>query len=300
MVLTTIKMSCHHLPFVVGPIQMPEHITSPQLVGGPADDLEGLRANNPDFSWQMNTILSQAAANMYAQQRLFELKEKIEEIAAASVIMQPSHRRTLAPAPPQADSHRTEALLAACLSAMPAHKSWPNSMGNISPQAPTWHSPPPSTFLATLPRLPALTALLACAEGPPIQATAANTPDVAVRARKKYRTRFSLDEEEALINFWFKFRFKYSVKSKILWRMAERSGVTDRDAISVQKHFDHILKYGRMRDLFRTFRRKGRLTDAIDSIDVDKDFNVLPLHGDARTSASFSESESEEGDGHNA
>ena len=93
------------------------------------------------------------------------------------------------------------------------------------------------------------------------------------------------------MSFWFKHRFKYSVKSKILWRLAERSGVTDRDAISVQKHFDHNLKHGRMRELFRTFRRKGHLQDVIDSIDVDKDFTMLPLAGDARST-----SEGEEGD----
>jgi hypothetical protein len=109
--------------------------------------------------------------------------------------------------------------------------------------------------------------------------------------KKKYRDRFSLEEEEALVSFWFKHRFKYSVKSKILWRLAERSGVTERDAISVQKHFDHNLKHGRMRELFRSFRRKGRLADIIDSIDVDKDFDTLPIAGgDTRLS-----SEGEEG-----
>jgi len=80
--------------------------------------------------------------------------------------------------------------------------------------------------------------------------------------------------------------------------MAERNGICDRDAISVQKHFDHILKHGRMRDLFRVFRCKGRLTDVIDSIDIENDFNVLPLTSqDVRTSESVSESDSEEVNG---
>ena len=123
-------------------------------------------------------------------------------------------------------------------------------------------------------------------------ASIGKSPGLAVHSRKKYRSRFSLEEEAALVAFWYTHRFKYSVKSKILWRLAERSGVTKRDAISVQKHFDHNLKHGRMRELFRSFRRKGRLADIIDSIDVDKDFDMLPIAGCSDTR---SPSEGEEG-----
>jgi hypothetical protein len=106
--------------------------------------------------------------------------------------------------------------------------------------------------------------------------------DIGVR-KKKYRDRFSLEEEEALVSFWFKHRFKYSVKSKVLWRLAQRNGVTHRDPISVQKHFDYILSNGLVQVLFGTFRRKGLLLDIIDSIDVKKDFDVLPSPSHERT-----------------
>jgi len=116
--------------------------------------------------------------------------------------------------------------------------------------------------------------------------------DLGVR-KKKYRDRFSLEEEEALVSFWFKHRFKYSVKSKVLWRLAQRNGVTHRDAISVQKHFDYILSNGLVQVLFGTFRRKGLLLDIIDSIDVKKDFDVLPLPSHERNGSESSHDSSD-------
>ena len=41
------------------------------------------------------------------------------------------------------------------------------------------------------------------------------------RSRKKYRSRFELEEEAALIRFWFEKRFAYSIRSKVLWRLAQ-------------------------------------------------------------------------------
>ena len=150
---------------------------------------------------------------------------------------------------------------------------------HVSPLTSSPLVPGDSNF-RTLPRLPALSStVLPSGSGAvrqPVPSSFVAPPAHAVRARKKYRDRFSLEEEEALLSFWFKNRFKFSVKSKILWRLAERNGVTQRDPISVQKHFDHMLKHGRMRELFRTFRRKGRLGDIIDSIDVERDFCALP------------------------
>ena len=40
------------------------------------------------------------------------------------------------------------------------------------------------------------------------------------RARKKYRSRFELEEEAVLLRFWFEKRFDYSIRSKVLWRLA--------------------------------------------------------------------------------
>ena len=42
------------------------------------------------------------------------------------------------------------------------------------------------------------------------------------RSRKKYRSRFELEEEAALIRFWFEKRFAYSIRSKVLWRLAQK------------------------------------------------------------------------------
>ena len=92
------------------------------------------------------------------------------------------------------------------------------------------------------------------------------------RSRKKYRDRFNIDEEEVLIKFWFDNRFKYSLKSRSLWRLAVRKGITDRDAVAVQKHFHHILKNGRLPDLVSNLRCEGRLSSIIDSIDLNHDF----------------------------
>lgn len=92
------------------------------------------------------------------------------------------------------------------------------------------------------------------------------------RSRKKYRDRFNIDEEEALIKFWFDNRFKYSLKSRSLWRLAVRKGITERDAVAVQKHFHHILKNGRLPDLMSNLRCEGRLSSIIDSIDLNHDY----------------------------
>jgi len=247
----------------------------------------------------MQRILSQAAANLRAQARLRALQQDIGATSAASVHAQPAHRPALALVATMPTGHITESMLAACISEVPLHSvtTWSPFTESSSLRPLTMPSSPTLPPSSILPRLPPLNALLARSESQDesLPATATQTPDTTVRARKtKYRTRFSLAEEEALIKFWFKFRFKYSIKSKIFWRMAERNGICDRDAISVQKHFDHILKHGRMRDLFRVFRCKGRLTDVIDSIDIENDFNVLPLTSqDVRTSESVSESDSE-------
>ena len=57
-------------------------------------------------------------------------------------------------------------------------------------------------------------------------------------------------------------------------------GVTQRDAIAVQKHFDHLVKHDRIGELFRSFRRRGFLTDIIDSINICTDFGprLLPVY----------------------
>ena len=54
-------------------------------------------------------------------------------------------------------------------------------------------------------------------------------------------------------------------------------GVTQRDAIAVQKHFDHLVKHDRIGELFSSFRRRGFLTDIIDSINTSTDFGPSPL-----------------------
>jgi len=222
------------------------------------------------------------AVSVYAQ-RLMDLQRSLDAVAAASALVHSAHRPAIAPA--TADSSgQTQALLSACLSAMPAHAP-------AYQRVPVLHASR-SLGQSILPMLPALSNVLPPQQACPQPAAGiGKSTGLAVQSRKKYRSRFSLEEEAALVAFWYSHRFKYSVKSKILWRLAERSGVTERDAISVQKHFDHNLKHGRMRELFRSFRRKGRLADIIDSIDVDKDFDMLPIAGgDTRSS-----SEGEEG-----
>ena len=54
-------------------------------------------------------------------------------------------------------------------------------------------------------------------------------------------------------------------------------GVTQRDAKAVQKHFEHLIMHNRMHVLFRAFRRRGFLTDIIDSINIRTDFGPRPL-----------------------
>ena len=54
-------------------------------------------------------------------------------------------------------------------------------------------------------------------------------------------------------------------------------GVTQRDAIAVQKHFDHLVKHDRIGELFSSFRRRDFLTDIIDSINTCTDFGPRPL-----------------------
>lgn len=224
-----------------------------------------------------------AAVSVYAQ-RLMDLQRSLDAmVAVASALVHSPHRPAMVPAT-AGSSGQTQALLSACLSAMYARAP-------ASQRVPVLHASR-SLVPSILPMLPALSTVLPPQQACPQPAASSDkSPGLAVHSRKKYRNRFSLDEEAALVAFWYTHRFKYSVKSKILWRLAERSGVTERDAISVQKHFDHNLKHGRMRELFRSFRRKGRLADIIDSIDVDKDFDTLPIAGgDTRSS-----SEGEEG-----
>jgi hypothetical protein len=254
----------------------------------PMTDFEGRRAtgspSSDGYTTQMSCMLNAAATNLYLQ-RFLALQESVEAMAIAQMLTHShaAHRPALMPSQggPSGFSNKTESLLAACLATMPSPKTPYDAVGALTS---TYSSSTPSpaassvTSPSMLPRLPALSALLtACTSSSAMPA--GKGPDLAVRARKKYRNRFSLEEEEALVAFWFTHRSKYSVKSKILWRIAERNGVTERDAVSVQKHFDHILKHGRMRDLFRTFRRKGRLNGIIDLIDVEKDFS--PPSGDA-------------------
>ena len=52
-------------------------------------------------------------------------------------------------------------------------------------------------------------------------------------------------------------------------------GVTH--AKAVQKHFEHMVMHSRMHVLFRAFRRRGFLTDIIDSINTCTDFGPRPL-----------------------
>jgi hypothetical protein len=123
-----------------------------------------------------------------------------------------------------------------------------------------------------------------------------------MRARnKKYRNRFNVEEEAALVSFWYEHRLKYSPKSKILWQLAVRTGVTNRDPVSVQKHFEYNITHGRMHQLFRNFRSKGYLQHVIDSIDVDQDFSMFPLPDplSGSTGDSSSMSPSEQGSGAN-
>ena len=63
----------------------------------------------------------------------------------------------------------------------------------------------------------------------------------------------------------------------VLIRRACVQGVTQRDAKAVQKHFEHLIMHNRMHVLFRAFRRRGFLTDIIDSIDICTDFGPRPL-----------------------
>jgi hypothetical protein len=170
----------------------------------------------------------------------------------------------------------SRAILAAYLASMPSKNCSPHAecigLQQNATRLPAASPSPDGYSPGMLPRLPALSTLLSSGPAATQCDAPAHSALGAVRTRKKYRDRFSLEEEEALIAFWFKHRFKYSVKSKILWRLAERNGITRRDPISVQKHMDHMLKHGRMRELFRAFRRKGRLGDIIDIIDVERDF----------------------------
>ena len=63
----------------------------------------------------------------------------------------------------------------------------------------------------------------------------------------------------------------------VLIRRAGVQGVTQRDAKAVQKHFEHLIMHNRMHVLFRAFRRRGFLTDIIDSINICTDFGPRPL-----------------------
>ena len=65
----------------------------------------------------------------------------------------------------------------------------------------------------------------------------------------------------------------------VLIRRACVQGVTQRDAKAVQKHFEHLIMHNRMHVLFRAFRRRGFLTDIIDSINICTDFGPRPLPG---------------------
>ena len=290
-VLSCARDSMGHV--MLPPMQLPAH-------AGTAWDTAGasLHACGAAGSPENVTV---AAASLYVQ-RLIDLQKSLDAVAAASALVYPAHRPAVAPDPAEPSTAHTDAFLAACLSAMPSHAA-PQTM-HRAPAASLQHSSQSHGMGSRgMPVLPALSSVLqpgpvivpqpVC---PPPASGMGKAPGLAVRPRKKYRSRFSLEEEAALVAFWYAHRFKYSVKSKILWRLAERSGVTERDAISVQKHFDHNLKHGRMRELFRTFRRKGRLTDIIDSIDVDKDFDMLPLAGgDTRSSSDGEEGQAEAG-----
>ena len=282
------------------------------------------------YNAPMNHIVSTAVANLYAQR--LHTYDNVVAMKANALLLRLSHRPALAPMQPN-DSHAGLApILAACLNTMPTHSvSAPGfSTYGLQPAAPGFGlkphafslgmSTPPNyvpssseyTTCSPLQQLPSLSqslqnflkpltlsAMLSASASAPTSLSEENSGkrrDVGVR-KKKYRDRFSLEEEEALVRFWFKHRFKYSVKSKILWRLAQRNGVTDRDAISVQKHFDYILTYGRMDALFTTFRRKGRLLDIIDSIDVKKDFDVPPLPSHERCSSERAESTDDSSDG---
>ena len=55
-------------------------------------------------------------------------------------------------------------------------------------------------------------------------------------------------------------------------RRACVQGVTQRDAKAVQKHFEHKVTHNRMHILFQAFRKRGFLTDIIDSTDICTDF----------------------------
>ena len=50
------------------------------------------------------------------------------------------------------------------------------------------------------------------------------SPSGKVRKRRAtiYQTRFELEEEAALVRFWFENRFDYSIKSRCLWRLAQK------------------------------------------------------------------------------
>jgi hypothetical protein len=274
----------------------------------------------------MNHILTTALANMYAQRLL--TYENTVAMKANALPLALSHRPALAPMQPSNSHAGSASILAACLHTMPTHSvSAPvSSIYGLQPAAPglgfglkphafsLGMSTPPNyvpssseyTSCSPLQQLPSLSQSLqnflsrglptASAPTSSCEENSGKRRDVGVR-KKKYRDRFSLEEEEALVRFWFQHRFRYSVKSKILWRLAQRNGVTDRDAISVQKHFDYILTYGRMDALFTTFRRKGRLLDIIDCIDAGKDFDVPPLPSHARRGSERAESTDDSSDG---
>ena len=190
-------------------------------------------------------------------------------------VMAAAHRPHQTPSSVDMNDSLSRAILAACLASTCSphgRAAECTSFQQNASQLPAASPSPDGHGPGLLPRLPALSTLLFSGSVAAQYEKPVTTSALAVPTRKKYRDRFSLEEEEALIAFWFKHRFKYSVKSKILWRLAERNGVTLRDPISVQKHMDHMLKHGRMRELFRAFRRKGKLGDIIDSIDVERDF----------------------------
>lgn len=54
-------------------------------------------------------------------------------------------------------------------------------------------------------------------------------------------------------------------------------GVTQRNAKAVQKHFEHMVSHSRMHVLFQAFRKRGFLTDIIDSVNICTDFRSRPL-----------------------
>ena len=89
-------------------------------------------------------------------------------------------------------------------------------------------------------------------------------------ARGRYSERFHVEEEEALVSFWFGLRNQYALTSKRLWRRAVAEGATDRDPIAVQKHFDHLLKYpGGMRRLLDSLKRRGRVPHIVAALGGD-------------------------------